>query len=344
MKKLLYLSIISTILSSFLLSPCNVSAGSNSKIVLGYYAQDENAYDSLITNYSYLTQVSTDSFTFDSKGKIVGSAPKEAISFANKKNIETFAAVSNWQGDYFNAALAHKIVGDSKVRKEAIKSILNLVKTNHYKGINIDFENIEAKDRKAFSSFIGEISQTLRPKGYLTMVSVPAEFENDPTNSWSGAFDYKELGKHADYIQVMTYDQNGPWGPSGPVAGKDWMEAAIQYTISEIPLQKVIIGVPAYGYNWNETKKNGDIIALKDIPALIASTGAKPEWDESSSSISLRYQADDGSKHVVWYENAASIQEKTHLTIKYNLAGISIWSMGTEDSGFWQAISAGLKE
>ncbi|MCZ1269143.1 hypothetical protein EIH79_30965, partial [Paenibacillus tundrae] len=103
MKKLLYLSIISTILSSFLLSSSYVSAGSNSKIVLGYYAQDENAYDSLITNYSHLTQVSTDSFTFDSKGKIVGSAPKEAISFANKKNIETFAAVSNWQGDYFNA-------------------------------------------------------------------------------------------------------------------------------------------------------------------------------------------------------------------------------------------------
>lgn len=203
MKKLLYLSIISTILSSFLLSSSYVSAGSNSKIVLGYYAQDENAYDSLITNYSHLTQVSTDSFTFDSKGKIVGSAPKEAISFANKKNIETFAAVSNWQGDYFNAALAHKIVGDSKVRKEAIKSILNLVKTNQYKGINIDFENIEAKDRKAFSSFIGEISQTLRPKGYLTMVSVPAEFENDPTNSWSGAFNYTELGKHAVY---SSYD------------------------------------------------------------------------------------------------------------------------------------------
>ncbi|RAW09545.1 hypothetical protein DC345_31130 [Paenibacillus taichungensis] len=124
MNKLVYLSIISTIISSFLLSPFTASAGSNFKIVLGYYAQDENAYDSLTTNYAYLTQVSTDSFTFDSKGEILGSAPKEAISFANKKNIETFAAVSNWQGDYFNAALAHKIVGDSKVRKRLSRAFL----------------------------------------------------------------------------------------------------------------------------------------------------------------------------------------------------------------------------
>jgi spore germination protein len=342
MKRALKLFLGSLLLCNTLILS-TASAKENPKVVLGYYTQDENAYSSLITNYSYLSQISTDTFTFDEKGNVLGSAPKAAVSFANTKKIKTYAAVSNWKGEDFNAELAHKVVSDPKVKKAAISGLLQMVKGNGYKGVNIDFENINASDRVAFSSFIKDIAVTLGQKGYQTMVSVPAKFEDNPSDAWSGAFDYKALGKYVNYIQVMTYDQNGPWGSPGPVAGKAWIEEVLQYSVSDIPANKVIMGVPAYGYDWNETKNKGEAVGLKDIPSLIASTGAVPKWDETSSSMYFHYQSKDSSKHVVWYENAKSIQEKTHFTVAYNLAGISVWSMGTEDAGFWKAIKAGLQ-
>ncbi|MBP2000193.1 spore germination protein YaaH [Paenibacillus shirakamiensis] len=315
----------------------------NSKIVLDYYTQDEIAYPSLTHNYSYLSQISTDSYTLDAEGEVMGTAPSAAVAFANKKKIQTYAAVSNWQGHDFSPELAHQIISVPKVKKATIANLLQVVKSNGFKGINIDFESVAARDRKAFSSFTADVATAMKARGYLTMISVPAKFTDDPSNDWDGAFDFKALGKCADYIQVMTYDQHGPWGEPGPVAGKDWVGEALQYAVSAIPASKVIMGIASYGYDWNVSKHSGTTVGLKDIPTLVKATHAVPLWDKVSFSMHFDYQDPEGSDHVVWYENAASIQEKTHDTLTYHIAGVSIWSMGTEDQEFFKAMAAGLK-
>ena len=83
------------------------------------------------------------------------------------------------------------------------------------------------------------------------------------------------------------------------------------------------------------------MVHWKDIPALIASTGASPQWDAESSSPFFNYQASDGSSHVVWYEDAKSIPLKSALAASYKLAGVSVFALGYEDSSFWQALRAG---
>ena len=182
----------------------------------------------------------------------------------------------------------------------------------------------------------------MRPAGYLTVLSAPAELEDNPNDSWTGAFDFAALAPNVDIFQLMTYDENGPWGPPGPVAGMDWVEPCVQFAVSIVPSSKISLGIPAYGYDWNLTRKTGLQIYWKNIPTLIAKMNAVPQWDAVSSSPYFSYTAPNGTSHIVWYENAQSVPLKSALTVNYNLAGVSVFALGFEDQTFWDAITAGF--
>ena len=83
-------------------------------------------------------------------------------------------------------------------------------------------------------------------------------------------------------------------------------------------------------------------IYWKKIPALIAKAGAVPQWDAASSSPYFSYAADNGTSHVVWYENAESIPLKSTLAVSYNLAGVSVFALGFEDQTFWECGQRGF--
>jgi spore germination protein YaaH len=288
-----------------------------------------------------LNEIATDTFGVDDQGNVSGNVPKDALKFAHTKGMLTFAAVSNFGKTDFSPEIVHLVLTNPKARARAIGGMLRLVKESGYSGVNIDFESIPRKDRKAFTSFVRTVSQRMHNAGYLNMVSVPAELKDDPEDSWTGAFDFKALGKAVDILQLMTYDQHGPWGPTGPVAGLDWVEACVKFTVSIVPTNKVSLGIPAYGYDWNLTAGTGKQIHWKDIPALIAATGATPQWDNATSSPFFPYQTENGANHTVWYEDATSIPLKSALVGSYNLGGVSVFALGFEDQSFWDAVHAG---
>lgn len=322
---------------------CCAFAQSSPKAVMAYFESSGSA-GSLHEFASYLDQIPTDTFAIDKRGNVSGGAPIPALNFARSKGMKTFATVSNFGATDFVPGIAHAILNNSAIRAKAIHNMLNVVETYDYTGVNIDFEAVPHKDRAAFSAFIRAVAKTMRAAGYLTVVSVPAELQDDPNDSWAGAFDFKALGRSADILQLMTYDENGPWGPPGPVAGLDWVEPCVQYAISVVPSRKISLGIPAYGYDWNLSKGGGYQIYWRQIPDLIAKVGAVPQWDVTTSSPFFAYTAANGTSRVVWYEDAESIPLKSKLAVSYDLAGVSVFALGFENLRFWEAVSAGLGE
>lgn len=311
------------------------------KVVMAYWENSASDH-SLRAFASYLNQIPTDTFAINAKGKISGSAPVGALAFARSKGMQTFATVSNFGKSDFVPFIAHNIVNHPAIRAQAIRNMLAVAETYGYSGINVDFEAVPHKDRAAFRRFIHDVAQAMRAAGYLTVVSVPAELQDDPKDSWTGAFDFKALGRDADVLQLMTYDENGPWGPPGPVAGLDWVEPCVQFAVSVVASSKISLGIPAYGYDWNLTRGTGVQVYWKRIPALIAKVGAVPKWDVTSSSPYFSYTAANGASHVVWYEDTESIPLKSALAVSYDLAGVSVFALGFEDLIFWESVSAGL--
>jgi spore germination protein YaaH len=324
------------IAATLLFAVTGVHAAS-SKAVMAYY-ESSGSTAALHSFYSYMNQLPTDTFGTDIQGNVSGTAPAAALSFAQSKGMLTFATISNFGATDFDPQIAHAIVNSPARKSRFIASALLVVQTSHYSGVNIDFESIPHKDRAAFSSFVRDVATAMRAQGLLTVVSVPAALNGNPNDSWTGAFNFKTIGHDADIFQLMTYDENGPWGPPGPVAGLDWVNACLKYAVSVVPSTKISLGIPAYGYDWNTTKSTGVQVPWKTIPALIAKTGATPQWDAATSSPFFNYQAKDGSNHVVWYEDATSIPLKSGLVLSNNLAGVSVFALGFEDQSFWLAV------
>jgi spore germination protein len=319
----------------------------HSTTVLGYYTSyysgDSSSYKSLSSFESNLNAISTATFAVTSTGAIAGAAPSNGLTSAKSKGIAAYANISNVANGNFDSKLAHTILSSSALQHTVVNNIVNLVRTNGYKGVDVDFENIPPKDRSSFTSFITQLVQAMHAKGYKVVVSVEAKSSDAPNNSWSGAFDYAALGKVADQIQLMTYDENGPWGTPGPVASYAWVHRVVKYAVSTIPSTKILMGLAAYGYDWNTTK-HGDnkAVAWKNVSKLMKSKRATAHWDSLSQSPFLTFHASDGSSHIVWYENSASIAAKTKLVKQYNLGGVSVWRMGLEDAAFWSAVRAGI--
>lgn len=312
------------------------------KTILAYYERG-NSNAALQTFAGYISQMSADTYGIDVAGNISGSAPRSAIAFATAHNIPSYFAISNWGGTDFSPSIAHAVLNSPSAQQTAISGILKIVPARGYAGVNIDFESLNATDRVAFSNFIKHLSQRMHAAGYTVIVSVPAEQADNPSDGWIGAFDYKALGRSADLLQLMTYDEHGPWGKPGPVAGNDWVLRTVQFAVHVVPRKKLSLGLPAYGYDWNLTAKTGVQISWNKIPTLIASTQAKPTRDAISNAPYFDYTASDGSHHEVWYEDETSIATKARYAVAYHLVGVNMFALGFEDQKFWDAVLQGLK-
>ena len=310
------------------------------KAILAYY-ESGGSYAALVQSASSLNEIATDTFGIDGQGRISGTAPKAALEVAHSKGMLAFATVSNFGKSDFSPRIAHLVLTDPQARTRAISGMLRLVREYGYSGVNIDFESIPRTDRGAFSSFVRRVSERMHAAGYLNVVSVPTQLKDDPSDSWTGAFDFQALGKAVDIFQLMTYDENGPWGSAGPVAGLDWVEACVKFAVSAVPSAKISLGLPAYGYDWNLTAGTGEQVHGEKIPALAARSGAARQWDSVASSPFLSYRSESGASHVVWYEDPTSIALKSALAVSYNLGGVSVFALGFEDQSFWDAVHAG---
>ena len=335
--------LISALCAGVALSSCryggNPSPAPN-RIVLGYYTGDPDSLTSAESSADPVNEVALDQVTVDANGDLSSSLTGSLIGNDTSQHKLSYAVVSNFGTSDFDPAIAHGAMVTR--RGTTIQNLLTLAKTEGLTGINIDFEDIYPGDRDAYSQFVAALAGQLHAANSLLMLSVPAKRADDPSDASTWPYDYQVLGKTADFIQVMTYDEHVPGRALGPVAGIDWMQATLSYAVSQINHDKLLLGLPAYGYDFDVTHNTGVRVDWKDFAALVASTGAVPMWQASTESAHFSYTASDGSMHQVWYETPQGIQDKSHLAVSLNLAGVSVWALGFEDVQFWDALAAGL--
>ncbi|WP_411346614.1 glycosyl hydrolase family 18 protein [Paenibacillus sp. WLX1005] len=321
-------------------------ARQTSPIVLGYYA---DASPEAFTKYhNYMNQVSTDTLNTDAEGNLVGTTPKQAVQQARNWKMGTFALVSNYGETDWDSDAAHQAITDPTARKKLIASLLQTVKQNHYTGVNLDFESLVPEDRGALSAFVRDTAKIMKNNGFQIMVSVPAKQQDDPEDGWSGAYDYAAIGKVVDWLQVMTYDEHGTWSEPGSSASLGWTEASLAFAVKQVPARKILMGLPAYGNDWNvkQTAAGDDsdnaMLPWNETKSLLTKYQTTSKRDQTSGSMIAQYTDSNGDPHEVWYEDAISIKHKTKLVQAYKLAGVSMYAIGMEDESFWKAVQAGL--
>ena len=136
--------------------------------------------------------------------------------------------------------------------------------------------------------------------------------------------DYRLLGEAANHVMLMTYEWGYSQGPPMAVAPINMVRRVVEYAVSEIPPEKIILGIPNYGYDWplpfergvTRARSLGTLEAVK----LAVDFGVDIRFDETAMSPYFRYWQ-YGVQHEVWYEDARSIRAKFDLIKEFNLYG-----------------------
>lgn len=309
------------------------------KTVLGYttyyYIGDSSSYNSLVNHSQTIDSIATDTYIMDGTGNIKGSVPYNQVSYANDNKIKTYAMVSNsFSGDVAKGALEN-----STNRQKLISNILQNLKSNNYKGVNIDIENVYYYDRSYFTTFMSELYNTLNPQGFEVTIAVPAKTSDSMWQSWIGAYDYAALAKVSDKIVLMTYDEHWSGGEPGAIAPISWVENVIDYAITVIPRDKILLGLAAYAYDWPSNGAKAKSYGISEAYNTASRNGVQVKWDSAAKSPYFNYTDSSGIYHTVYFENSTSISYKIDIVNNYDLGGVSIWRLGLENSDYWETIS-----
>ena len=138
------------------------------------------------------------------------------------------------------------------------------------------------------------------------------------------------IGQLADYVILMTYEWGYSRGPARAVAPVNLVERVVAYAVSEIPSNKILMGIPNYGYDWLLPFKEGNIarsVGNYEAVLLAISSNQSINYDEEAQAPFFNYYDPLGIRHEVWFEDARSIQTKLNLVLKYDLEGISYWTI-----------------
>lgn len=316
---------------------------SKSKVIAGYYVEnytnDPKGYRALSENLGAINTVIPFSFQVDQYGNIKSTHNPKPVNLARSAGANTLALINNISGNNFNSNTIHQMLSKATARSRAVNGITRMLVENGYQGVNIDFENVPARDRYYLTAFFSELASQLRPRHLLVTASVPAKTYDDRTSNQSGAFDYKALAPHLDQVMIMTYDEHYSKGPAGPVASYPWVEKVIQYSLNSIPGYKIVLGIAAYGYDWSWG--SGKALHSQGIQNLIRKYKIAPKWSSKYRVPYFTYR-NWGKTHEVWYENNYSTSHKAELVKKYNLRGVAVWRLGYEDPGIWKTIQQAI--
>ena len=238
----------------------------------------------------------------------------------------------------FNNSLISQVVNDLDARRRLKDAIVEQITARGFQGLDIDFEYILAEDRDAFVDFVAYMQEAVSALGYPTSVALAPKTSDTQTGLLYEGKDYRRLGETADYVLLMTYEWGYTYGPPMAVAPLDKVRQVVEYALSQIPAEKLILGIPNYGYDWQLPYERGVTRAqtIGNVQAvdLAVENGTLIRYAQTAQSPWFTYKK-SGMDHVVWFEDVRSIQAKWKLVQELDLAGAWYWNLMRKFRGNW---------
>lgn len=243
--------------------------------------------------------------------------------------------------------------GSSTAQQTLITNLINLVQSRGADGVNIDFEGIPSSQATAFCNFMVDLANQMHtaiPSSEVSTVLYAVD--------WNGVFDFSIMEPAVDQYIIMGYGYyysgSGNAGPTDPLYhfGNTYnytlSKTITNYLDSGCPADKLVMGLPSYGYEWSTSSTS--------IPSSTTSSGSAKTYAAVKNNSSGNYsQANhvwesDSYTDVYVYNNGdnkqcfisldSSWRKRLDHINKTGIAGIGIWALGYDDGymGLWNAM------
>jgi len=279
-----------------------------------------------------LTWVSAFSYGMSPEGNLIDLNDEELIRQAAEAGVGTLMVLTPLdENGAFNDQVAVDIFNNPEALENLIDSIGENIRAKGLSGIDFDFEYLAAEYADDYVELVRRTRERLSPEGYTVTVALAPKTSRDQPGLLYQGHDYAGMGQAADYCLIMTYEWGYTFGPPLPVSPIANVRRVLEYAVSEIPPEKILMGLNNYGYDWTLPFVQGESRAEKltnyQAEARAEYYGVPVRGDEEAMAPFFEYTDPAGRQHVVWFENERSWQERLRLARELGLAGVGIWNI-----------------
>ena len=279
-----------------------------------------------------LSWVAAFSYGFTEDGNLINLEDANLIIPATEAGVRPMMVLTPLDADgNFNDNIAIRVFENPDAQQNLIDNIEANIKNKNMGGVDFDFEYLAAGYADDYVKLVGRTRGRLRPQGYLTTVALAPKVSTDQPGLLYQGHDYAGMGQAADYCLLMTYEWGYTYGPPLPVSPINSVRRVLDYGVTQIPPEKILMGMSNYGYDWRLPFVQGESKAekLTNYQALARAEyyGVDVQYDEEAQAPFFTYTSPDGSEHIVWFEDERSWRARLALVEEYGLAGISIWNI-----------------
>jgi spore germination protein len=281
-------------------------------------------------------------YRLDENGNIgkyqYASEDMSIVRFAQEKGVKVLALIANLPDDgNWDSSRVQKVIGTEEARRAHIASIMELVASKGYDGINIDYEFLEDSQTEDYTAFVNELADVLHSQGKILVVAIHAQQQGTETRGQD-----IPLLTGADYLGYMTYDQHYETSDPGANAEIGWMRSVLEYAQSQgVPMKKILLGIPLDGYDW--ANDHGEWHEANGVDYQSALTLAKAknvplQYDAQVEAPYFMYTDGSGVEHQVWFDDARSFKPKYKLAKEFGVGGLLPWKFGAEDERIYDIL------
>ncbi|MDC3417756.1 glycoside hydrolase family 18 protein [Aquibacillus salsiterrae] len=292
----------------------------------------ETLKNSAQKNTPYLTYLAPFNYRVTRTGELVAPPLDNFATIAANNNATLMLVVTNLEEGAFSAELGKLIVTNNTVQNTLLDNIIATAKEVGYRDVHFDFEYLPPANRDDYNQFLRKAKQRLSNAGLLMSTALAPKTSATQEGEWYEAHDYKAHGEIADFVVLMTYEWGYSGGPAMAVSPIKPVRDVVEYALTEMPANKIMLGQNLYGYDWTLPYEPGGDYAKALSPqraiTLAREQNVAIEYDNDAEAPFFFYTDANGKRHEVWFEDARSIQAKFDLIRELNLRGISYWKLG----------------
>lgn len=259
---------------------------------------------------------------FDGSGKLTRTIfSEEVVREAHSQGIRVWPLVA-YDGPYGRSAGCPPVFCEENTAFRLADRLSTWVTERGVDGLVLDVEYLSVEVKPHLVAFTADLNRLLKRHGRQLWVAVFPQV--DFPEEYAGLHSLADLATASDGVVLMTYDKHGPNTGPGPVAPFMWVSQNAAAALEQVPAEKLLLGLPAYGYVWHEYKTGWrtEVLPARRMGMSAEQGGADGEHSTVSGGDA-------------WWDGTTAGRYKALLASELQLAGVAVWRHGLASADLW---------
>ena len=293
----------------------------------------------------YLTYLTPFTYGITASGDLLPLEDDALLAAARQRGTRPVMHLSTLtESGQFDTQRAEQVLTDQAVQDRLVDQVLQTVRVRGYVGVDVDFEYLPGQLAAAYAAFLSRLRRLLHAQGAFLWTALAPKTSAGQRGLLYEGHDYAAIGAASDGVLIMAYEWGYTYGPPMAVAPLPNVRAVLDYAVTEIPPEKIFLGIPNYGYDWPLPFVQGvtraQSISNQRAIELAVQYDIAIQYDETAQSPFFHYTDDAGTVHEVWFEDARSMDAKLRLIAEYGFRGAGFWNLMRPFSQTWLVLDS----